>query len=240
MPLAKLQEQLATLLMEEPARRSFAKSPRAHGRRQGLASRDAALLAGLDPNDLAYFAARRDVDRFVMLQAGLPRTAAAFGARGLLPYLRRYPYALANPMFETARVARWVASAHGPTGFRAEVARFELEQLRLTKLPARAAKPRPRPTRAPGVVPMRFAHRVDRATPGRPGTYHFALLRQPTDVTWFRYGVLEATLVETASGGLTEASWERQAARRAHCPTAAANRAARRLRRVGLLAPRPS
>lgn len=237
MGLRAVQRQLAALLMEESELRAFAASPAAFLRARRQRGNDARLLAALDANDLAYFASRRRIDRGVMLAADLPRTAGLLGARGLVPYFRANPYALEEWAAEATRFAGWASRQHEPAVL-GDLARFEFAELRLMRREWKSTPPSRQPRRAAGLVLLALGHRVDGPSTGRRGPSFYALLRQPNDVTWFRYGKLEHALLRTADGRRGESAWLGQAAKMSGTTTTEAGAAARLLRNEALLAAR--
>ncbi|MES2154384.1 MAG: hypothetical protein V4510_04540 [bacterium] len=235
MGLASVQQAVATLLMEDTVREAWVVNRSAFARKWRLAGRDARLVAGLDARDLTYFAAHRRIDRMAMLAAEMPRSARTLGERGLGSYFQRHPYALEATAAETARFAAWAARHAKPAV--ADLVRFEMAQARLRRARPRAAAASVHPTRAPGVVLLRLAHRVD-GTRLRPASPTFYGLRRLSDeVAWFRYGALEETLLRTANGRTGEAAWLRRAASECDMAISAARAAARELRTVALLCP---
>lgn len=236
MALLDLQRTLAALLMEEPARRAFAADPLAYARAAGLPPKDARLLASVDPDDLAYFATRRQVDRRVMLSADLPRSARLLGEpRAFLPYFRAHPYAFEDPLKEAARFAKW-ARRHAPADL-ADVALYEATVLRLAARPHRTARPSRHPKAVPGLALLRLGHLVHgrRPEPMEPACY--VLVRTPDDVMWYRVAEVDLQLLDKAKGRLPEAAWLKAAAAEAGVSLAEARRSARELRAEGLFAP---
>jgi len=248
MGLRAQQEALAAVLMQPAERKAFAADPEGTLRALGLRGRDLALRSALDPDDLAYFATRRDVDRHQALRADAPLTVALLEAtRGRVQaYFRAHPFSLEDPRKEVERFARWCMKAARDATVPAlapDLARYEAAVLRLLGQDARAAKPSARPRRTPQQLRFTAGHRLlfylrSRGVPeASAGETHVVVQRVPGDVKWHVVTPLEATLVELADGKRTEAAWLRAAAREAGATLEQAKRAAAGLRRDGLLAP---
>lgn len=248
MGLLRIQQELAAILMEPQARKAFAKDAQALLAARGVTGRDRALLAGLVPDDLAYFAERRNIDRLHALRADAPRaTRLLESAHGRLnSYFRAFPYSLEDPVQETTRFARWArgaAKAGDAPALVADLALFEATVLRLLKTAGRQARPSSRPRRAPGVRVIRMGHALGPALRSRDarqakaGPAAMALRRTGDDVLWQGLSPLEATLLRTADGKRPEGSWLRVAARACGASLPAARRAARGLVADGYLAP---
>ncbi|MHB1261623.1 MAG: hypothetical protein ACYC2H_07885 [Thermoplasmatota archaeon] len=266
MGLLRIQQELAAILMEPQARKAFAKDPHALLAARGIKGRDRTLLASLVPDDLAYFAERRNIDRLHALRADAPRatrllesahgrlnadgelTAASSRQTplGLSAYFRAYPYSLEDPVAETARFARWArgaARAGDVPALLPDLALFEATALRLLKAKAKAPRPSPRPRRAPGVRVLRMGHALgpalgsgDAAKAG-PGPAAMALRRTGDDVLWQGLSPLEAELLRTADGKRPEPSWVKTAAKACGASLPAVRKAARGLVADGYLAP---
>jgi hypothetical protein len=248
MPLLKVQEELAAILMEPAARKAFRADPEGSLRSRGVRGRDLDLLAGLDADDLAYFAERRNIDRHQALRADAPRSVELLqSAHGRLnAYFRAHPYSLEDPKLETDRFARWCRDAARDGTVPAvlpDLARFEAAVLRLLGTKARTATPSARPRRAPGVRLLRLGHRLGpllrsgKAKDAEAGPATMALRRTPGDVRWNGLTELEAALLRAADGKHTEAAWLKAAAAATKSSLAQAQSAARDLRSEGLLAP---
>jgi hypothetical protein len=244
--LLRIQQELAAILLEPEARKAFAKDPRGALKARGVKGRDLKLLAGLDPDDLAYFAQRREVDRAHALRADAPRAAALLETMGLKAYFRAHPYALEDPRAETDRFARWcrTAAREGMAPpVAADLAVFDAAVLRMLADPARATRPSKWPRRAPGVRLLRLGHTIGPALrsgdhhDAKPGDATVALRRTPDDVYWQGLTPLEEALLRSADGKATEAAWLKGAATASQASVAAARKAARGLVRDGLLAP---
>lgn len=266
MGLLRIQRELAAILMDPQARKAFAKGPEGHLAARGVTGRDRTLLAGLVPDDLAYFAERRNIDRLHALRADAPRathllesargrlnadgepTAASSRQTplGLSAYFRAFPYSLEDPVRETARFARWArgaAKAGEVPALLPDLALFEATALRLLRSRARASKPSRRPRRAPGVRVLRLGHalgpalRSGDAQKAGPGPAAMALRRTADDVLWQGLSPIEAGLISTADGRTAEDPWLRQAARAAGTDMAAARKASQGLVAAGYLMP---
>jgi hypothetical protein len=242
--LRKLQEELASLLLEEPSRRSFARGRTRHVRGRGLRGKEATLLASLDADDVAYFAARRAADRRSALAADLPRTYQALDEAGKLPaYFRAHPYALEDPLREAARAAGWCARPEGARvpAWIADLAAFEHAHLALLAKPFRAARASRRPRRAPGVVLLRLGHdlapALSRGRGGRSRATYAALVRRPGDVEAGEIPALDFHVLRAADGRRTDAQVLAAAARRASATEPKARASLRRLQRDGWLCP---
>lgn len=247
MTLLRLQRELAALLMEEPARRAFAAGRRRYARQRGLAGKDARLLASLDPGDVGYFAARRQIDRRSALRLDLPRATALLEREDhLLRYFRAHPYAFEDPLREAKRMARWAAQAarRGKVqALAADLARYEAADLALRAKPHRPAKPARRARRAPNLVRLSLGHDIAAAleegapfeAEARP--VHVVLWRGGEGVLGGEVAPVVAHLLRLANGRRTDAALVAGAARAAGVPAGRARRALAELRREGLLSP---
>jgi hypothetical protein len=246
MGLLRIQQELAAILLEADARKAFARDPRGSLKARGVRGRDLKLLASLDPDDLAYFAQRRDVDRIHALRADASRAVHLLETGGLKAYFRAHPYSLEDPRAETDRFARWCKAAAreglGPPVL-PDLAAFDAAVLRMLGEPARATRPSKWPRRAPGVRLLRLGHAIGPALrsgdhrKARPGAATMALRRTPDDVYWQGLTPLEEALLRSADGKATEAAWLKAAAAAGQSSLAAARTEARGLVRAGLLAP---
>jgi hypothetical protein len=242
--LAKLQAELAALLMEPGCLDAFEADPQSYVRAAGLRGRDAALLAGLPVEGARYFAQRRRIDRRGYLRGDLPHTVALLerGA-GLDSYFAAHPYAFEAPMREVARVARWArgaARAGTIPAFVADVAQVEAAAVRLMHGPHRAAKPGSRPRRAPGVRLVRVAHDPehflhDHDWSPEPGGFTVVLQRTADDVENPVLKPAELDALAAADGRRTEAALAAHLGTLGH-PKARARAALARLRKWGLVA----
>lgn len=248
MGLLRIQEELAAILMEPQARKAFAKDPGALLAARGVRGRDRALLISLVPDDLAYFAERRNIDRLHALRADAPRaTRLLESAHGRLnAYFRAFPYSLEDPVLETVRFARWARGAAGAGDVPAllpDLALFEATVLRLLRSKGRTAQPSRRPRRAPGVRVLRLGHalgpalRSGDAGKARAGLAAMALRRTADEVLWQGLSPLEAELLRTADGRRPEAPWLKAAAKACRASPGAVRKAARGLVADGYLAP---
>ena len=254
MGLLKVQQELAAILMEPAARKAFRDDPEGSLRARGVRGRDLRLLAGLVPDDLAYFAERRNIDRLQALRADAPRSTRLFEeAHGRLnAYFRAHPYSLEDPRDETDRFAKWCRQVVDREGtlpaMLPDLAAYEAAVLRLLIAKPRAAAPSRRPKRAPGVKLLHLRHRLGpglraddprKAEPAGHGGAWMALHRTADDVRWFGLSGLDAALLRSASGKATETAWLTAAAKNVGSTARAARRAADELRADGLLAPVP-
>lgn len=248
MGLLRIQQELAAILLEPEAGKAFAKDPAGALKARGVKGRDLKLLAGLDPDDLAYFAQRRAVDRAHALRADAPRATHLLETVGLNAYFRAHPYSLEDPRAETDRFAGWCKAATAARDGRvppvlADLAAFDAAVLRMLGEPARATRPSKWPRRAPGVRLLRVGRAIGPALrtgdhrKARPGAATVALRRTPGDVYWQGLTPLEEALLRSAGGKATEAAWLKAAASAGGSSLAAARKAARGLVRAGLLAP---
>jgi hypothetical protein len=248
--LLKIQQELAAILLEPAARKAFAEEPRGYLRKRGVKGRDVELLASLVPDDLAYFAERRNIDRHHALRADAPRSVRLLESAHGRPnsYFRAFPYSLEDPRDETDRFARWCkAAAHDGIlpAVLPDVAAFEAAGLRMIAQPFRPAKPSAKPKRAPGVKVLRLRHRIGpvlrtgNAAAANPGPTVMALVRSADDVHWFVLPPLQAMLLLSADGRRTPATWLKAAAVATSATVAQARKAAAALARDGLLAPAP-
>lgn len=249
MGLLRIQQELAAILMEPPARAAFAKDPRGSLRARGLRGRDLDLLAGLIADDLAYFAERRNIDRLQALRADAPRAMRVLEVLPgrARPYFRACPYSLEDPVAETRRLAAWckAAARQGEApGLLADLAAFDSAALRLagTRPPASRASKLPR--RAPGVVLLTLSSSIAPVLRGgdpaaaRPGPSFMALHRTEDDVLWYALDALDHRLLRSARGQVAEGAWLKAAAAATGRSVAAARRAQAELARKGLLSPR--
>jgi len=239
MDLKRLQEQVAALLMEEPARRSFARDPKAHVRRTGLKGKEARILAGLDADDVAYFASRREIDRRGMLRADMPDSFDRLDAEGrVLLYFRAFPYALEDPLRESARFARWARQAARKgqvSALLADTAAFEAALLRARTLAYRPPRPSARPRRAPGLRLLALSHDLSDGTARR---CLVAIVPTARGVEAGEVDALTWHVLRAADGKRTFAQVAALAASKAGAPASRAGTTARRLAREGFLAPR--
>jgi hypothetical protein len=252
MGLLKVQQELAAILMEPAARKAFRDDPAGSLRARGVRGRDLQLLAGLVPDDLAYFAERRNIDRLQALRADAPRSTRLFeDAHGRLnAYFRAHPYSLEDPRKETERFARWCRQAVAREGslpaVLPDLAAYEAAVLRLLVAKPKAATANRRPRRAPGVKLLRLRHRIGpalraddprKAEPAGAAGAWMALHRTADDVCWFGLSAVEAALLRSASGNASEAAWLKAAAAAAGTTPVQARKAARELAADGLLCP---
>lgn len=251
MALLAVQEALAAILMQPAERKAFAADPRATLRGLGLKGKDLALLAGVDADDLAYFATRRNIDRHHALRSDAPLSVQLLEAtRGRVQaYFRAHPFALEDPRAETARFARWAAKAARDGTAPAllpDLARYEAAVLRLMGKPFRPTPPSAKPRRARGQAYLAAQHRLHEALRSRgvpkatPGATNVVVKLLADDVRWHVVTDLEAALLEAADGRRTEAQWLAAAAKAAGASVAQARVAAAGLRKDGLVAPRTS
>lgn len=249
--LLRIQQELAAILMEPNARKAYAQDPRGSLMARGVKGRDLELLSKLVPDDLAYFAERRNIDRLQALRADAPRaTRLVETAHGRLnAYFRAFPYSLEDPLAETDRFARWCKAVAREGTFPAvlpDLAAFDAAVLRLMGAKARAAQPSRRPRRAPGVKVLRLGHlispalRTGDAKQAKPGPAAMALHRTADDVRWYGLTALDSALLRAADGKVSEAAWLKAAAATTGSTVAAARKAARALVGDGLLAPAAS
>lgn len=248
MGLLRQQEALAVVLMQAQERKAFAQDPTATLRSLGLRGNDLALLASLDADDLAYFATRRNIDRYQALRADAPLTLRLLEAtRGRVQaYFRTFPFSLEDPRAETKRFATWcVRAARDGTvpALAPDLARYEAAVLDLLARKPRAAPPSTKPRRAPGLVRFMATHRLQQALRSKgipkatPNATPVVVQRTADDVRWNVLTPLEAALVDLADGKRTQATWLKQATQQAGATLAEARKAAAGLRRDGLLAP---
>ena len=246
MGLLRIQEELACILLEPATRKAFRDDPASLLRSRGVGGRDLALLARLVPEDLAYFAERRNVDRHHALRADAPRSVALLeSSHGRLSaYFRVHPFSLEDPRRETERFARWCSQAARDglvPPVLPDLARFEAVVLRLLG----AATPRQpvtvtRPTRARGLRMLRLGHRLGpalragRPEAAEPGPAWMALRRTPDDVRWNGLTAAEAWLLRAADGRRTMTQLAREALVAGH-PASAVRKASRELSTQGLL-----
>jgi hypothetical protein len=244
MSLLQLQQELARLLMEPEARQSFARSPKAHLTQRGVKGSNFDLLASLVPDEIAYFAQRRNVDRHQALRADAPRAVAQLEAEHgrLNLYFREHPYALEDPLAETAVFARWTRrhARQGTVSHAvADLAAFEAAVLALYRKTYRPTPATTKPRRATGARLLRLQTNLAiqlRRTKGvtAMGPNWMALLRVEDDVRWFALSDVETHLLRRATGQRTWQQWLQSSP----YPIRATTQAARELIRDGLLAPR--
>lgn len=250
MGLLAQQQALAAILMEAPRRKAFAADPKGTLRKLGLAGKDLALLASLAPDDLAYFATRRNIDRHQALRADAPLTMRLLEAtRGRVQaYFRAYPFSLEDPRDELIRFASWcVAAAKDGTvpALAPDLARYEAAVLRYATQEHKPVRPSTKPKRTPQQVRFTASHRLQEAlrSKGVPqasvGDTYVVVHRAPSEVKWHVVTAVEAALIDTADGKVDEAAWLKAAARWAGVGLADAKRAAAGLRKDGLIAPKP-
>jgi hypothetical protein len=242
--LAKVQAELAALLMEPGRLEAFERDPKAHLRKAGLAGKDLELLAGLPVDGARYFAQRRRIDRFGYLRGDLPCSVTLMEREtGLTPYFAAHPYAFEEPMREAARFAKWARGAAKEGAlprFVADVVQVEAAAVRLMHGSHRAAKPGARPKRAPGVRLVRVAHDPEHFlhahpwTP-EPGAFTVVLQRTADDVENPVLKPAELDALRAANGRRTEAQIVALLVAKGH-PTAKATGAVAKLRRLGLIA----
>ncbi|MCA1814342.1 MAG: hypothetical protein LC624_10405 [Halobacteriales archaeon] len=238
MDVKRFQEELAALLMEERARRSFAKDAKAHARKAGLKGKEARILAALDAGDVGYFASRREIDRRGMLRADLPQTCERLDEENrVLRYFRAHPYALEDPLAEAERVARWArqAARKGQVSvLLADTALFEATLLRARTASPKPARPSARPRRAPGLKLLRLAHDL---SDGAERPCHVAIAHGPHGVEAGEVDALAWHVLRAADGKRTSTQVAALAARQAAAPASKARTTLRRLAREGFLAP---
>jgi hypothetical protein len=246
MTLAKVQSELAALLMEDGRLDRFAKDPRGHLRRAGFAGKDLDLLAGLPIDGMRYFAQRRSIDRMGYLRGDVPRCVALLGQAGLAAYFRDHPYAFEEPTQEAARFARWAkaASRSGVVpAMAADIAQVEAAGARLMQKPHHKAVPGAHPRRAPGIKVLRLGHDPghflrDPPTPV-PGRFVLALRRDADDVEPYPLDRPAVDLLRAADGRRPEVPLLDAVAREKGHSKAQLRSALRRLRGWGLIVPRP-
>lgn len=248
MGLLEVQQALAAVLMQPAERKAFAQNPRATLRHMGLKGRDLDLVAGLDADDLAYFATRRNIDRHHALRADAPLSVRLLeDTRGRVQaYFRAFPFSLEDPVKETARFAKWARQAAKDGSAPAllpDLAAYEAAVLRLVGTAYKPPRPSRNPKRAGGQSYLLAEHLLHQAlrskgTPkARPGTAFVVVKRLPDDVRWHVITDLEAALLDGADGKLPEARWLAKAAKSAGATLAQARKAATGLWNDGLLAP---
>jgi len=240
MDVKRFQEELAALLMEEPARRSFARDREGHAKRASLKGKEARILAGLDADDVGYFASRREIDRRGMLRADLPRSFDVLDEQGrVLLYFRAFPYALEDPLAEAKRFARWAkqAARKGQVpALLADLATFERAHLAVRSARPRAARASARPRRVPGLVLLQLQHDLGEEPPA-PRPCSVVLVPTPSGVEAGEVDALTWHVLRAADGKRTVAQVAALAARRAGAAPAKAGAAVRRLAREGFLSP---
>lgn len=244
MTLARVQEELAALLMEPGRLDAFAADPKAYARKAGLKGKDADLFAGLPAEGARYFAQRRRIDRFAYLRGDLPHGVALLDREvGLAAYFGAHPYALEEPMKEVARFAKWsraAARAGSIPAFVRDVVLVEAAAVLLMHAPHRVARRSVRPRRAPGVHLVRVAHDPehflhDHAWTPAPGDFTVVLQRVPGDVENPVLKPAELDALRAATGRLTEAQLVARLVEKGHAK-ARAQAALGRLRKWGLVA----
>lgn len=239
MTLARLQSELAALLMEPGRLEAFAADPKGYARKAGLRGRDAELLAGLPVEGARYFAERRRIDRFSHLRGDLPHGVALLEREaGVAAYFAAHPYAFEEPMKEVARFATWSRGAALPRWLK-DVVAVEAAAVLLMHGPHRATKPGLRPRRAPGVRLVRVAHDPehflhDHAWTPEPGAFTVVLQRTADDVENPVLKPAELDALKAADGRRTDAQVVAHLVARGH-PKAKATAALAKLRRLGLV-----
>ncbi|MEA3142768.1 MAG: hypothetical protein QOG31_92 [Thermoplasmata archaeon] len=240
MTLARLQAELAALLMEPGRLEAFEADPKGYVRKAGLAGRDADLLAGLPVEGARYFAERRRIDRFSHLRGDLPHSVAMLEREaGVAAYFAAHPYAFEEPMKEVARFAKWSRGASLPRILR-DVVAVEAAAVLLMHGPRRAAKPGARLRRAPGVRLVRVAHDPehflhDHAWTPEPGAFTVVLQRTADDVENPVLKPAELDALKAANGRRTDAQIVAHLLAKGH-PKAKARAALARLCKLGLVA----
>lgn len=225
--LERLQRELAAILMDEAARLRWQADPRAYAKAAGLNPRDAKLLAGMVPGDVAYYAGRRWVDRWSFLQGDLPRSVALARKDGCLyAYFRAEPYPFEDTVKEATRFSQWLAAERnaelaGKPGatpipcLLPDLAAYEAAVSacwRIDPPQARAEAMQPaRPKRRPGVALLTLDHdffdqlESPRIHDPPHATTHLALVRRPGTVAPFKMDEPDHLLVKLANGKRTEA-----------------------------------
>lgn len=248
MGLLQVQQALAAVLMQPAERKAFAQDPRGTLGKLGLKGRDLDLVAGLDVEDLAYFATRRNVDRHHALRADAPLSVRLLeDTRGRVQaYFRAYPFSLEDPVKETARFAKWARKAAQDGAAPAllpDLAAYEAAVLKLVGTAYKPSRPSRNPRRAAGQSYLAAEHRLhealrSRGTPkARTGAAFVVVKRLPDDVQWHVITDLEAALLDGADGKTPEAQWLAKAAKASGSTLASARQAAAGLWKDGLLAP---
>lgn len=248
MGLLEVQQALAAVLMQPAERKAFAQAPRDTLRKMGLKGRDLDLVAGLDADDLAYFATRRNIDRHHALRADAPLSVRLLeDTRGRVQaYFRAHPFSLEDPVQETARFARWARQAAKDGTAPAllpDLAAYEAAALKLMGTACKPTRPSRNPKRAGGQTYLMVAHLLHEAlrakgTPkARPGTAFVVIKRLPDDIRWHVVTDLEAALLDGADGKTPEKAWLANAAKSTTSTLTQAKQAAAGLWKDGLLAP---
>jgi len=246
--LRSLQRALASVLLDDEARRRFAKDPEAFARRAGLEGRDAALLAGLDAGDVGYFASRRRIDRRAALRADMPLTVAAMEReKAVLRYFRAHPYALEDPLAEAARAAQWAqrAAKRGrASALAADAAAFEAAWLAVRSAPPDAPrKPSPRPRRGASAQVLRLRHDLGEAledadpAKARRRVCWLVLRHGPDGPEAGEVPEVEARLLRGADGKRSAAALVASVARAARVPAEDARRGLEGLAQEALVSP---
>lgn len=244
MSLAKVQMELAALLLEPGRLEAFEANPKRYAKNVGLRGKHAELFAGLPVDGARYFAQRRAIDRSGYLRGDLPHAVPLVGREGgLETYFAAHPYAFEAPMQEVARFAAWArAAARKGTlpRFASDVVQVEAAAVQLLHTPFRAAKASAHPKRAPGVRLVRVAHDPehflhDHPWTPQPGDFTVVLQRSEDDVETPILKPAELAALKLANGKRTAAQIVALLVAKGHSK-AKSESALRKVRRLGLVA----